>query len=231
MNDMNPRAVLGGNLPPDPIDDVTAIFEEVRTEAENWLDGTLVENEAQMNSVDALIKGMKQARKAIDEARDTVTKPLHDAWKGEIARWKPTQDDYDRIVKGLVALVDGFKRKLAVEKAEAARKAEAAAWEASRAAREAVAKADATNIEDTRAAAAAIAEAEAAQAASKAASKDTVKGLRTYDVTTIIDGTGYARWLWLNDRAPLVEWMETHAAKCKHHVPGIVETIQERRAV
>ncbi len=230
MNDMNPRAVLGGNLPPDPIDDVTALFEEVRTEAENWLDGTLVENEAQMKSVDDLIKGMKAARKAIDEARDAVTKPLHEAWKGEIARWKPTQDDYDRIVKGLVALVDGFKRKLAAEKEAVAAAARKTAWEASAAAREAVANADATNIEDTRAAAAAMAEAEAAHAASKAASKDTVKGLRTYVTREITDGTACARWLWVNDRDALLGFMAERVKKLADLPDGVTETT-ERRAV
>ena len=64
-----------------------------------------------------------------------------------------------------------------------------------------------------------------------AASKDTVKGLRSFDVTEVIDGTAYARWLWQNDREPLLAWMNDHARRCKHHVPGVVETRKERRAV
>jgi len=230
MNDMNPRAVLGDNMPPDPIDEVTALFEDIRTEAENWLDGTLVQNEAQMKSVDVLIKDMKAARKAIDEARDTVTKPLHDAWKGECARWKPTQDDYDRIVKGLVALVDDFKRKLAAEKAEAERIAKAAAWEATRKAQEAARLADATNIEATRAAAAAMAEAEEAQRLAQAASKDTVKGLRTYVTREITDGTACARWLWVNDRDALMSFMAERVKRLDALPDGVTETT-ERRAV
>lgn len=230
MNDMNPRAVLGDNMPPDPIDEVTALFEDVRTEAENWLDGTLVQNEAQMKSVDVLIKGMKAARKAIDEARDTVTKPLHQAWLGECARWKPTQDDYDRIVKGLVALVDGFKRKLAAEKAEAERIAKAAAWEATRKAQESARLADATNIEATRAAAAAMAEAEEAQRLAQVASKDTVKGLRTYVTREITDGTACARWMWVNDRDALMGFMAERVKRLDALPDGVTETT-ERRAV
>ena len=84
-----------------------------------------------MKAVDRLIKDMKAARKAIDEARDAVTRPLHAALTDEIARWKPTQDDFDLQVKGLVALVDVFKRELAAQKAEAERQA----WEAARKAR------------------------------------------------------------------------------------------------
>jgi len=230
MNDMNPRAVLGDNLPPDPIDEATAPFGDVITEAENWLDGSVVENEAQMKAVDTLIKGVKAARKAIDEARDTVTKPLHEAWKGEIARWKPTQDDLDRLIKGLVGIVDGFKRKLAAEKAEADRIAQAAAWEATRKAQEAARLADATNIEATRAAAAAMAEAEAAQARAKAASKDTVNGLRTYVTREIMDGTACARWLWVNDRDALLAFMAERVKKLDALPDGVTETI-DRRAV
>ena len=35
---MNERAVIGGNNPPDPIDQICATFEASRMEAENWLD-------------------------------------------------------------------------------------------------------------------------------------------------------------------------------------------------
>ena len=72
--------------------------------------------------------------------------------------------------------------------------------------------------------------AEDAQRAAMAASKDAVKGLRTYDVTEVLDPTGYARWLWTNDKDALLEWMTEHARRNKHHVPGIVETRKEKRA-
>ena len=118
----NPRAVIGGNNPPDAMDEALAPFGDIIAEAEQWLDGTKVTNEGQMKAVDVLTKGMKAARKAIDDARDTATKPLHLAWQDEIARWRPAQVDLDAMVKGLVALTDDFKRALAAEKAaEAAR--------------------------------------------------------------------------------------------------------------
>lgn len=230
MNDMNPRAVPGDNLPPDPIDTITAPFEDDRTEAEGWLDGKLVENEAQMISADKLRETMRDWRIALEKGQKAATAPLFAAYKKEMARWKTTIDDAERIEAGLVGIIDPFKRKLAAEKAEAARKAEAAAWEATRAAREAVAKADATNIEATRAAAAAIAEAEAAQAASKAASKDTVKGLRTYVTREITDGTACARWLWVNDRDALLAFMAERVKKLDALPDGVTETT-ERRAV
>lgn len=210
---MNAPAVIGHNLPPDAIDEALAPFGDVISEAENWLDGQKVETEAQMKVADTLLKGIKAARKAVDEARDMSTKPLHDAWKGEVARWKPTQDDLDRLAKGLVALLDDFKRKLAAEKAEAARKAEAEAWEKTRAAQEAARLADAGNIEEARAAAAAMEEAEAAQKAAMAAAKDTVKGLRTVTRYEITDHRALLNWIAKNDRDAITAFIDEYARK------------------
>lgn len=210
---MNIAASIGHNNPPDPIDEATARFAEVIEEAANWLDGARVETEAQMAAVDKLIKGMKAARKAVDEARDTVTKPLHEAWKGEVARWKPTQDDLDMQIKGLVALVDGFKRQLAAEK-EAARKA---AWEAAEILRkEAEAKAaaaDVANIEAQREAKAALEAADLARAQASAAQKDTVKGMRTVTRYEITDHRALLNFIAKNARDDVTAFIEEWARK------------------
>ena len=213
MNDMNPRAVIGGNTPPDPLDEALAPFGDLITEAEGWLDGQAVENEGQMKAVDALLKQIKAADKAVTDAREAEAKPLHDAWKGAIARYKPTQDVLDRIKKGLVALVDGFKRKLAAEKAEAERKARAEAEEAARKARVAAMQADAANIEAQRAAAAAHAEAEEAQRRAAAAAKDTVKGLRTVTRYEITDHRALLNWIARNDREAITAFIEEWARR------------------
>ena len=210
---MNAIAQMGHNQGPDPIDEATAPFEDVRSEAEGWLDGKLVENEAQMKAVDTLIKDMKGARKAIDTARDTATKPLHEMWKGEIARWKPTQDDFDRIVAGLVAIVDPFKRKLAAEKEAARKEAERLAWEVTRAAQEASRIADAGNIEATRAAAVQMQEAETAQALAMAAQKDTVKGMRTVTKYEVTDRKALLNWIAVNDRDAVTAFIDEWARK------------------
>jgi hypothetical protein len=206
-------APMGHNSPPSPIDDALAPFGDTITEAENWLDGARVENEAQMKAVDALIKDMKAARKAVDDARDLATKPLNEAWKAEIARWKPTQDDLDLQVKGLVALVDGFKRQLAAEK-EAARKA---AWEAAEAARrEAEAKmaaADEANIEAQREARAAMEAADYARAQAAVAQKDTVKGMRTVTKYEITDHRALLNFIAKNARDDVTAFIEEWARK------------------
>ena len=213
MNDMNPRAVIGSNAPPDPLDEICAAYEGPRSEAENWLDGTPVENEAQMNAVDILRKTAREWRLALEAAQKSATAPLYDAYKAEGARWKPTIEDAQRIEKGLVALVDGFKRKLAAEKAEAARKAEAEAWEKGRAAREAAVAANAADLEAQRAAAEAMREAEEAQKRAAAASKDTVKGLRTVTRYEITDHRDALHWIARTDRDAITAFVEDYVRR------------------
>lgn len=223
---------IGHNLPPNPIDEALAPFGDTIAEAESWLDGKPVETEGQMKAVDVLIKEMKAAKKAVEGAEESAAKPIYDQWKAEKAKFAPTLTDLDRIVKGLVATVDAFKRKLAAEKEAARQEAERLAWEETRKAQEAARLADATDIEAQRAADAAMQVAEAAQRAAKDAAKDTVKGLRTYTTRTVDDALIFARWVWVNDRAALETWLQGYADRMAS-VPvgcGVTET-KEKRAV
>jgi hypothetical protein len=205
------------NNPPDPIDEALAPYGDTITEAEGWLDGSPVENEGQMKAVDALLKNIKAAKKAVESAQESEAKPIYDAWKTARARFEPTITDLDRIAKGLIAAVDTFKRKLAAEKEAARKEAERLAWEATRAAEKAAREADASNIEATRAAAAAMADAEAAQRASMAANKDTVKGLRTVTRYEITDHRALLNWIAKNDRDAITAFIEEYARK-EHRV-------------
>lgn len=212
---MNAPAMIGHNNPPSPIAAILEPHAAILSEAENWADGQPVENEGQMAAVDALIKGVKAARKALDTARDAATKPLHEAWKAEVAAWKPTQDDLDRIVSCLVAAVDEFKRKLAAAKAEEERIAREEAWRAKIAAEEAAKVADAatSDIEAQRAAV------EAQEAADDAwrhvgdIAADKVKGLRTVTIAEVTDYGACINWIRTNDRQALVDFMDAYAQK------------------
>lgn len=203
------------NSPPDPIDEALAPFGDTITEAEGWLDGTAVETEGQMKAVDALTKEIKAAKKAVEAAEESEAKPIYDQWKAAKARYKPTLDDLDRIIKGLVAAVDGFKRKLAAEKAEAERLARAEAARKMREAEEAALAANASDIEAQRLAAAAQAEAAEAQRLAQAAAKDTVKGMRTVTRYEITDHRALLNWIARNDRDAITAFIEAWAAK--HH--------------
>jgi hypothetical protein len=204
-------ATIGHNNPPDPIDQITAAYEAERMEAENWTDGTPVENEAQMKAVDALRAAMRQWRLGLEKGQKDATAPLRAIYQAELDRWKPTIEDAKRIEGCLVATLDAFKRKLAAEKAEAERKARAEAEKAMREAEEAARKASSANLDAQREADAKKADAEAAIAKAKAASKDTVKGLRTVTRHEVTDHRAALKWIALNDRDAITAFVEEYA--------------------
>lgn len=203
------------NNPPDPLDEALAPYGDSLSEAENWLDGSPVENEGQMKAVDALLKEIKAAEKAVKDAEESEAKPIYDQWKAAKARYAPTLTDLDRIKKGLVAVVDTFKRKLAAEKAEAERKARAEAEAARRAAEEAAGQANVADLESQRRAAEAKAAADLAAAQAAAASKDTVKGLRKVTRFEITDHRALLHWIAANDRDEITAFIDDYARR--HH--------------
>ena len=206
-------APIGHNNPPDPIDVALQPYADVLLEIGNWLDGAEVENEGQLEATDRLLKELKAARKAIDTARDECTKPLHEAWKSEVARWKPAQDDLDRQVKCLVAAQAPYKTKLAAEKEAARLKAEEAARAKAEEARQAHLKAQAASIEEQRKAAALIEEAEAAAREASRAAKDTIKGMRTVHVYEIEDYRAALHWIAKNDRDAVTAFIEDYVRR------------------
>lgn len=210
---MNIAAAIGHNGAPDPIDVITSPFEDARAEAETWLDGQKVETEGQMAAVDELRGAMRQWRLGLERGQKDATAPLHDAYKRECERWKPTITDAKMIEDGLVSLVAGFKAKLAAEK-EAARKA---AWDAAEIARKdaeaLAAKADAGNIEDQRAAMLAREAADLARAQATVAQKDAVKGMRTATRYEIIDHRALLNYIAKNFRDDVTAFVDDWARK------------------
>jgi hypothetical protein len=227
----NERAAIGGNNPPDPIDELTATYDAERQEAENWLDGEPVENEAQMNEVDKLRKAMRQWRLDLEKGQKSATAPLHDAYKAELARWKPTIDDAKRIEKALVSTVDAFKRKLAEQK----RAEEQAAWEAAnkakREAEEKVRAAEASNLEAQREADAAKQEAIEAEKAAQEARRNQVKGLRTVTKYEITDHRAALHDIAQKDRDAMTAFIEDYVRR-NHKARAIagVNVWQEKEA-
>lgn len=221
----------GHNNPPDPIDEALAPYGDAISEAENWLDGTPVENEDQMKAVDAVIKDIRAAKSDLAKAKKSATAPLHDVWKAEIARWKPTEDDIERRLKGLAAVVDPFKRKLAAEKEAAKRAAYEEARRKEREAEEAAMKADVSDYEAATEAARLQAEAVEAKKAASAANRDTVKGLRTVTRYTIEDHRAALHWIAANDRDAVTAFIEEYVRR-NHKAAEIggVKVWQEKAA-
>ena len=211
MNDMTPGKLHNG--PPDPLDDALAPYGDFISEAETWLDGTPVSDEGQMKAVDALLKEIKAADKAVKGAEKSETAPLYDQWKAAKDRFKPTIEDLERIKKGLTSLVGDFKRKLAAEKAEAERKARMEAAELRRKAEEAARKVEASDIEAKREADAAMEAAKRAAKDVQAASKDTVKGLRKVTRYEIESHRDLLHWIAKNDRDAITAFVDEYALR------------------
>ena len=228
---MTALAQAGHNRPPDPIDAALAPYGDAISEAESWLDGTPVENEAQMKAVDALTKEIKAALKDAKDGQTSEAAPHHDAHKAALARWKPTLDDLARIRDGLVAAVSKFKAKLAEEKKAAERAAWAAADKARREAEALAAKADAANIDAQREAAAAAQAAIDAQRAAQVQAKDTVKNMRKVTRYEITDHRAALRWIAANDREAVTAFIEEYVRRNhKARAIGGVRVWEEKEA-
>jgi hypothetical protein len=219
-DEINAPPPIGHNGGPNPLDEALIPFDDAISMAETWLDGTPVENAAQMAEVDNLTAELKAAKKAVETAKEGEYRPLKEACEAVVTKYAPTIKDLDRLVKGLVACVDGFKRKLAAEKEAVRQEAVRKAYEVERAAKEAAMKADATNIEAQRAADAAMLEAEIAHAKAAAAKNDTVKGLRLTWFHEVTDTSTLLKWINKHDRAALDDFCEEYAKA--HRTDGVV---------
>lgn len=213
MTQENERAVIGGNNPPDAIDTISAAYEADREEAANWTDGTPVENEAQMNDVDALRGAMRQWRLSLEKGQKEATAPLRAVYQAELDRWKPTIEDAKRIEGCLVATVDAFKRKLAAEKAAA----QQAAWEETnrlrREAEEKARQADASNLEAQREIEAARQSALDAEQAARVAAKHKPKGLRKVTRYEIEDNRAALHWIAKNDKEAMAAFIAEYVRR------------------
>jgi len=201
---------IGHNNPPDPIDEALAPWTDTISEAENWLDGEPVQSEEQMRAVDVILKDIKKAVKAVTDDRKAATAPLNKIWKEEIARWKPTEDDLARISKGLVALIDPYKRKIAAQKEAVTRTAWEEAQRIKREAEAAAAKAAASDINAQRGAEAARQAALDAEKAAQAASKNTERGLRKVHKYEIKDHRAALHWIAQNDKDAMTAFIEAY---------------------
>jgi len=212
-----------GHNRPDPIDEAVAPYDAAITEAQNWLDGEPVTDEAQMYAVDAILKDIRKAGTDLGKAKKAAIDPLHKAWKAEGDRWKPTEDDIARIKTGLAALVDPFKRKLAAEKEAIKRAAYDEARRLEREAEEAASKANAANIEEQRAADHLRNVAMEAKKAASEANKDTVKGLRTVTHQKVTDYSKMLLWMNKNQRAALEALCDDYARRHYNEgpIPGV----------
>ena len=218
MNDLSPPA-MGHNNPPEELARSAAIlapFSAYLDEAAHWLDGIPVETEDQLEAVDLLLANVKAAEKALLQARDAATKPLHDAWKAEVAQWTAAVDDLERLKKGLARIANDFKVKLAELREAEARRVRAEAEKSMQAAKALAREVDPGNIHSVRVADAARREAEETMRVARHMEKIRPKGIRTVRKWAYIDAEGRRQalhWIARNDRDAMSDFIDSYVAR------------------
>lgn len=235
MNDQSPPP-MGHNKPPAcllPLSDLLAPFAAYLEEADHWLDGVPVETEAQLEAVDVLLLNVKAAEKALLEARDGATRPLHEAWKAEVARWKEPLDEVERLKRGLARISNDFKVRLAEQREQEAQRLRRDAERMMRSAQDLAQTVDPGNIHSVRVADQARRAAEEAQRSAKFAEKTRVKGIRTVQKWAFIDAEGRRQalhWIARNDRDALTEFIDAYVTRNFRNKPiDGVKTWHERQ--
>lgn len=238
----NPRAVVGGNSPPEatPFEAIKVNIEDLLIEAHNWADGTEVTTQAQVDEAGRLISDLELAARAAEAQRVVEKKPLDDKIAEIQARYNVYIADRKNKVPGKVwkaidalkATVKPYLDKLEQErlaKAEEARKAAtAAAEEAAKAAQAALA----SDLAAQEAAETKIAEAKAMESAAKSLETarvqlhggDRAKGLRKTWTPVLADPKA-ALVHYINQRpedvkAVLLAWAKTDVANGARKLPG-----------
>lgn len=243
-------AGIGHNNPPEPTPFELSRdeFENLRIEAGNWLDGSVVSSEAEAEGVSKLLDMVRKAEKKADARRKEEAKP-HDDAKAEIqARYNTLIGD-TKAGKGIGPLIsEACKRaltpwlqKLEDQKRAAAAEAQRIADEKAAAAREAMLTAQATDLKAREEAEAKLAEAQKAEAIAAKAAKQKAHasggtraiGLRSTFRPVLTDAVAAARHYWQSDRAALEQFVQQLAERDvragKREIPGF-EVIEERTA-
>lgn len=220
----NERIVDGGNNPP-AFEAHRVNIEDLRAEAEAWLDGKAVASAEEAEGLNTLLDLARQAAKAADDARAAEKKPHLDAGKAVDAQWKPLVDAAQRIVDCAKKALTPWNIAEADRKAAEAARARAEAEAEAQAAREAEIAASGLLSDAEQAdqmAESAKQAGKIAKAAEKAAS--TGLGLRTTYRAELTDPKEAISHYWAARREDFIALVTDLAAKDvragKREIPG-----------
>ncbi len=233
----NPRAIMGGNLPPLEIarNTVDALFEEAR----HWLDGSKVSTQEEADAIGLLIAQARKVEKLAKDNRLAETKPIKDQAKAIEEQYKPIET---RAALVASACKDALTPWLVALKEEQDRKADEARLNAEiemMRAREAIRSAGSIDerenaeaiLRDARRTEAAAGKAEKAKA--HAYGGERAIALRTCYRAEITDATAFARFAWEHHRDELMETLREIAQRQtnagRRDLPGVTVS-EERRA-
>jgi hypothetical protein len=133
----NPRAVIGANNPPtepQEIEDARSAVKHLKA----WLqENPVITTEDEYRAANDQRAIFVKSQKALDEARERETKPIHEMWKAKIAYFKKPQDVMASVLEILVKQrMEPFAKAERERKLREAEEKRRAAEEAERIARE-----------------------------------------------------------------------------------------------
>lgn len=245
-DDATGRTGIGGNNPPEPIDDafdlVKVRIDDAYDEARLWLDGEAITSQDVADGVAKLIDMLRAAHKSADEVRKKEKAPLD-------AAVQAIQDKYNPLLKRAKQAMDACKTALQSFLVEEERKKRAAEEVARREAearqaalQELQKSADRANLADRERMEAAIGDAKRADAAATRAAKQKSQakgaaravGLRTKWTPHLTDVKAAATHYWKRDpsafNALLLKLAEEDVAKGIRDIPGFEVTEEKRVA-
>ncbi|WP_376960167.1 hypothetical protein ABNQ39_20910 [Azospirillum sp. A26] len=218
-DDVNPRAVIGGNMPPaaTAFEKAEAEVTKVYDECALWLDGAKVEDQDTADGIANLLNLLRAAEKAADAARKADKEPHLEAGRAVDAMYKPVLDRAKMAADACKKALAPWLAKVEAEKAAAAEAARREADEKRKAAEDAIRARDAANLEQTAAAEALLKDAKKAEAAAKKAEKSGAKAgngefgravsTRTFHRAEVTNRTDFARYVWANHADEMSEFL------------------------
>lgn len=230
---------LSNNPPPEAA--IGLALDDLYVEAAAWLDGSVIENQEQANTLGLIVGTARDLVKTADAARAAEKKPHDDAAKAVQAKWKPLIEKADKVATVGKAAIAKF---LQAQQAEQDRIAAQARAEAERMAEDARIMAMGAMPDDLAAQEALKATQDQAQQLAKSAkhqSRQTAKvagtgrafGLRTYYVPTLVNNKEallyYARTYPQALKDFLTELAQRDCSAGIRTIPGF-DIIEEKRA-
>jgi len=174
----NNRAVIGGNNPPSPLDELVPTVDLVFEQGKQWLDGEPVTTEGMAEGVATLLGEVRKATKQVETAHKTEKEPFLEGGRAVDAKKNALIASLTLVEKACKAALLPFQQAKAAAQAKAEAEARAKAEAARMAAEEARKAANADNLAEREAATKAAEEAEKLEAAANKAAKasTTTKG-------------------------------------------------------
>jgi hypothetical protein len=208
----NPRAVIGGNNPPEPFDAISIHVADLVDLASGCLHGGTIDTPEKAAAIDGIIDDIRAAEKALETERKALVKPFDDGKKAIQELAKPLATKLDIAKRTALDAVAPFRKA-----EQEARDAEAKAKreEAEKLAAEALAAFQASNVTDLDARMEAEELAAKAKKAAAAANKidRTATGLRSYWTATVTDPGAFLGWLKTHRADELKAWLSEQATR------------------